>query len=91
MRCPSCQAVAPPGSRFCPQCGNALPADNAVGRSSRRQMTVLFCDLVGSTELAQRVDPDELLDALRRYHEMVSTIAARFDGFTARVVGATGG
>ena len=34
-------------------------------------MTVLFCDLVGSTELAQRVDPDELLDALRRYHEMV--------------------
>lgn len=87
MRCPSCQAAAPPGSRFCPQCGTALPTDNAAARSTRRQMTVLFCDLVGSTELAQRVDPDELLEALRRYHDMVGIIAARFGGFTARIVG----
>lgn len=87
MRCPSCQAATPPGSRFCPQCGNALPVDTAVVRTSRRQMTVLFCDLVGSTELAQRVDPDELLDALDRYHQTVGTIAARFGGFTARIVG----
>jgi len=87
MRCPSCQAAAPPGSRFCPQCGTALPTDSAAVRTTRRQMTVLFCDLVGSTELAQRIDPDELLDALHRYHEMVGSIAARFGGFTARIVG----
>lgn len=87
MHCPSCQAATPPGSRYCPQCGTALPADNAVARTSRRQMTVLFCDIVGSTELAQRIDPDELLDALDRYHQTVGTIAARFGGFTARIVG----
>jgi class 3 adenylate cyclase len=50
-------------------------------------MTVLFCDLVGSTDLAQRVDPDDLLDALLRYQEVVRTIAARFGGFIARIVG----
>ena len=50
-------------------------------------MTVLFCDLVGSTELAQQVDPDDLLDALRRYHEVVGRIATRFGGYIARIVG----
>lgn len=50
-------------------------------------MTVLFCDLVGSTDLAQRIDPDDLLDMLRQYHELVRGIAGRFGGFIARIVG----
>ncbi|HKH91503.1 MAG TPA: adenylate/guanylate cyclase domain-containing protein [Gemmatimonadaceae bacterium] len=56
-------------------------------RSSRRQMTVLFCDLVGSTDLAQRIDPDDLLVTLQEYHRLVGEISARFGGFVARVVG----
>lgn len=50
-------------------------------------MTVLFCDLVGSTDLAQRIDPDDLLVALQSYHELVREISARFGGFIARIVG----
>jgi class 3 adenylate cyclase len=87
MRCPSCQSAAPSGSRFCPQCGTALPAEVAAPRISRRQMTVVFCDIVRSTELAHRVDPDDLLEALQRYHDLVRTVAARFGGFVARIAG----
>jgi class 3 adenylate cyclase len=50
-------------------------------------MTVLFCDLVGSTDLAQHIDPDDLLIALQSYHEAVRLISARFGGFIARIVG----
>jgi len=50
-------------------------------------MTVLFCDLVGSTELAQRMDPDDLLIALQRYHDAVRQVGARFGGYIARIVG----
>lgn len=87
MLCPSCQAAVSPGGRFCSQCGAPLPAQASVPRTTRRQMTVLFCDLVGSTDLAQRIDPDDLLEGLRQYHDAVGRIAARFGGYIARVVG----
>ncbi len=50
-------------------------------------MTVLFCDLVGSTRLADTLDPEDLLDALSAYHALVKRIAARLGGFVARVTG----
>ena len=61
------------------------PAD-ALG-VSRRQMTVLFCDLVDSTRLAQRLDPEELLDELASYRGLVQDVATRFGGRVARTVG----
>lgn len=85
--CPNCHAAAPAGGRFCAQCGQPLPAEDNAPRTSRRQMTVLFCDLAGSTEMAQRFDPDDLVAALERYHDAVRRIAARFGGFVARIVG----
>src|SRR4051812_36555563 len=87
MSCPRCQAANSPGSRFCAQCGAPLAAQGQAARTTRRQMTVLFCDLVGSTELAQRVDPDDWLSALQAYHDTVRNIAARFGGYVARIVG----
>ncbi|MFM2068234.1 MAG: hypothetical protein RLZZ584_3143, partial [Pseudomonadota bacterium] len=87
MPCPSCRAQTAPGARFCALCGTALPAQARPARTTRRQMTVLFCDLVGSTELAERHDPDDLLDALSRYHALVRRVAARFGGYIARIVG----
>ncbi|MDQ8021598.1 MAG: AAA family ATPase [Moraxellaceae bacterium] len=86
MSCPRCQAVTPPGGRFCAHCGAPLLAEDSP-RTTRRQMTVLFCDLVGSTDLAQRIDPDDLLVTLQRYQDTVRQIAARFGGFVARIVG----
>lgn len=87
MSCPSCHAATPPSARFCAQCGAPLPAEHHAPRTTRRQMTVLFCDLVGSTNLAQRIDPDDVLAALQNYHKVVRLIAARYGGFVARIVG----
>ena len=44
----------------------AVPA--STSQAERRQLTVMFCDLVGSTELSARIDPEDLRDVMRRYH-----------------------
>ena len=85
--CPSCQTVASASGRFCAQCGAPLQMGEPVPRTSRRQMTVLFCDLVGSTEISHEVDPDDLVAVLSAYHDTVRMVAARFGGFIARIVG----
>jgi uncharacterized membrane protein YvbJ len=66
--CPACHGKNPPGAKFCGDCGASLTgtassqrsADNAAPNAERRQLTVMFCDLVGSTALSQRLDPEEL-------------------------------
>jgi len=59
----------------------------ATGAAERRQLTVMFCDLVGSTALSTRFDPEDLSKVIRSYQSCVATIIARFDGFVARYVG----
>lgn len=55
--------------------------------AERRQITVLFCDLVGSTELSQRLDPEDLRDVISRYQDAVSGSVTRYEGYVARFVG----
>ncbi len=59
----------------------------AAGTGERRQLTVMFCDLVGSTALSARLDPEDLSGLIRSYQACVATTIARFDGFIARYVG----
>jgi len=59
----------------------------AAGTGERRQLTVMFCDLVGSTALSARLDPEDLSRLIRSYQACVATTIARFDGFIARYVG----
>src|SRR5262245_55673274 len=61
----------------------ARPQDAA----ERRQLTVMFCDLVGSTALSVRFDPEELREELRAYQNAVSGVVARYDGFVAQFQG----
>jgi class 3 adenylate cyclase/predicted ATPase len=65
------------------------PTDQAAPASDaeRRQLTVLFCDLVGSTELSARLDPEDLREVIATYHRAVAEIVARFDGFVANYMG----
>jgi hypothetical protein len=51
--------------------------------AQRRQLTVQFCDLVGSTELSTRLDPEDLRDVINAYHRSVADTVARFDGYIA--------
>lgn len=55
--------------------------------AQRRQLTVLFCDLVGSTERATSLDPEEMRDLLLTYQQACSTVIARYDGFVAKFMG----
>ena len=51
--------------------------------AERRQLTVMFCDLVGSTALSARFDPEDLREIIAAYHRAVAKIVAKFDGFVA--------
>ena len=97
MFCSSCATRADSLSKFCAECGSPLsnggdspPATADTGTVldiSRRQITVLFSDLVGSTSLAETMDAEDLFYTLEAYHSMVKRIAMRFDGHVAKIVG----
>ncbi|HWE33798.1 MAG TPA: adenylate/guanylate cyclase domain-containing protein [Solirubrobacteraceae bacterium] len=83
--------TSPAGTRFCSECGAALTpaATPSLKRSDaqRRHMTVMFCDLVGSTPLAERLDPEDFHELLLGYQELCATSISRFNGYTALYVG----
>jgi class 3 adenylate cyclase/predicted ATPase len=55
--------------------------------AERRQLTVMFCDLVGSTELSSRLDPEDLREVIAVYHRAVAEVVTGFDGFVAKYMG----
>jgi class 3 adenylate cyclase len=57
------------------------------GMAERRHLTVMFCDLVGSTELSQTLDPEDLRDLMRAFQDRCAGAVSRFDGFVARYMG----
>ena len=101
--CPQCAFANPTGFKFCGQCGAALapvasPGDaparplppqalKGKDEAERRQLTVVFCDLVGSTALSDRLDPEELRDVVRQYQEAAGAVIDRFDGYVAQYLG----
>jgi class 3 adenylate cyclase/tetratricopeptide (TPR) repeat protein len=97
IRCPACNAEVPQGFRFCGHCGAsvvspAAPAPAPTTRSGqfdaeRRQITVLFCDLAGSTKLAERLDLEDLRDVVRAYQQAAVAVIERFGGHVAQYLG----
>src|SRR5215472_16932136 len=65
----------------------ATAAAPRVEAAERRQLTVMFCDLVGSTELSARFDPEDLRNVISAYHRAVADVVAGFDGFVAKYMG----
>jgi class 3 adenylate cyclase len=55
--------------------------------AERRQLTVMFSDLVGSTELSSRLDPEDLREVIAAYHGAVAEVVRSFDGFVAKYMG----
>lgn len=62
-------------------------APDVVSEAERRQLAVMFCDLVGSTALASRFDPEDLRDILGAYHRCVAETVVRFGGYVAKYMG----
>src|SRR5262245_15089108 len=97
--CAACGAPNEPGEKFCGGCGARLPTgapaagaptpapDAAIPAGERRQLTVLFCDLVGSTPLSQQLDAEEWRDLIAQYQQAATSAVARFGGHVARKLG----
>ena len=66
---------------------SASPAALKKGRAERRHLTVMFADLVGSTALSVRLDPEDMREILAAYHQTVAASVARFEGYIARFMG----
>ncbi|MGI4881086.1 MAG: adenylate/guanylate cyclase domain-containing protein, partial [Janthinobacterium lividum] len=89
MICPACQSRYSRRPRFCSNCGAALgtvPAA-AAPQSERRQLTVLFCDMIGSTEIADRIDAEDFRDLLMSYRALCGEIVEQHHGKIERFVG----
>jgi len=89
--CAQCSISLPAGARFCPQCGTpvdkpAAPSTNQP-EGERRRLTVLFCDLVGSTAIAARLDPEDWRDTLLRFQEAAIGVIERAGGYVAQHLG----
>jgi class 3 adenylate cyclase len=70
-----------------PEVVSPAPAATATIEAERRQLTVMFCDLVGSTLLSTRLDPEDLRQVIGAYHRGVTEIVEGLGGFVARYMG----
>ncbi len=99
--CSECGFVNNPNDQFCGGCGTPLrpptlagpaapPSDRTIGHvteAERRQLTVMFCDLVGSTALSGRLAPEVLRDLVRAYQQACAEVVQKFDGHIAQYLG----
>jgi class 3 adenylate cyclase/tetratricopeptide (TPR) repeat protein len=84
--CASCGAENREGARFCDSCGAPL-SETAPAREARKVVTVLFCDVSGSTALGERIDPESLRRVMSRYFETAKAIVERHGGTVEKFIG----
>ena len=92
VRCPVCGEEAAAAAAFCSACGAALAqgavrAQPAQSGEERRLVTVLFCDLAGSTALGDRLDPEDVREVQGEVYELIGGIVDRYGGTTEKFAG----
>ena len=94
-KCPRCGANNKAGAKFCNDCGAPLNASTPAAATlaphdvagERRHLTVLFCDLVGLTEIAGLLDPEQWREIVGEYHRAAAQAIERFGGHVAQYLG----
>ena len=85
--CGRCGAESPEGARFCASCGAALAAPAEAPREARKLVTVLFTDVAGSTNLAERLDPESVRRVMGRLFDEMSAVIERHGGTVEKFIG----
>jgi class 3 adenylate cyclase/tetratricopeptide (TPR) repeat protein len=85
--CPSCGEGNPDRFSFCGVCGSPLTAGAETATETRKTVTVLFCDLVGSTQLGGRLDPEVLREVMSRYFDATKAAIERHGGTVEKFIG----
>ena len=86
MNCPNCQTANPEGARFCLNCGNQLEAQVRV-EGERKYVTVLFADVVDSTGLGERLDPEQVAEIMNGAFAFLNASVTKYGGTVARLLG----
>jgi class 3 adenylate cyclase/tetratricopeptide (TPR) repeat protein len=84
--CPSCRSANADGAKFCSECGARLAAA-PMRVEERKVVTVVFCDLVGSTARAERLDPEDVRAELSSFHSRVRAELERRGGTVEKFIG----
>jgi class 3 adenylate cyclase/tetratricopeptide (TPR) repeat protein len=102
LTCAACGSLNEPTASFCGQCGVGLVREVRGGAfateespglgpaplaAERRHLTVMFCDMAGSTALSSRLDPEDLREVIRGFQDACVRAIRRFDGFIAKFMG----
>jgi len=82
--CPTCGASVAPDARFCANCGSALGAPAA---EERKLATILFADVIGSTDLGEQLDPERLRTLLQEYFAAMSRAVEAWGGTVEKYIG----
>ena len=85
--CSSCGKELLAAFPYCPYCGAAVAGAPARSREQRKVVTVLFCDVTGSSELGEKLDPEALRALLARYFERMKAIVERHGGSVEKFIG----
>src|SRR5262245_64340276 len=91
IRCERCQELTARPARFCRQCGAPLPADRvlaaAAAQEVRKTVTCLFCDVVESTALGERLDPEAVRRVMSLYFDEMRRAVERHGGTVEKFIG----
>jgi class 3 adenylate cyclase/tetratricopeptide (TPR) repeat protein len=89
LACPRCGEPNPERARFCLSCGRPLSPESIGERAheTRRRVTVLFADLVGSTTIGEHLDPEALRDVQQRYFDAMRVAIERHEGTVEKFIG----
>jgi len=85
--CPACGEDNPERARFCLSCGGPLAGTRPAGRKERKFAAALFADLVGSTALSEREDPEVVQAVVNRSFDRLSTEVERYGGLVEKFMG----
>jgi class 3 adenylate cyclase/tetratricopeptide (TPR) repeat protein len=85
--CASCGQGNPARARFCMSCASPLALEQPAPHTTRKTVTVVFCDLVGSTPLAERLDPESVRAVMTRFFRQMRAALERHGGTVEKYIG----